>query len=878
MPGNIVYLNVLFIKDWQMLPFFFILIVAKYLHFITSTLIIREKFMKGLARNFSFHIIFRIIAIPLVVSSLLIILFMIQTETKFHLETITLSGSKELKIFYDFDKDGFSETVAAYYDTTFKSGHITVVKHNSNPINEWKINGYTSLEVDKRKQWIEFGDINHDNFDDIIVFVQEKDSLFLYVIDVKNSENNLGKYLIKHSFLLKRPFRKSNEKWDIYYFHHAIVDLDNNGQKELIFTIVSGHSRKPRGIFIYDFNQQKITYRYETNASLMDMNFFDLNHDGKKEIIVNTYASGNFSPEVKESDFYSWIFVFDRTLRPIFKPIQLYGFTSTFLGIGIKEKDKYSILGFISDVGKSDQLSSLVKIDSKGNILRKVEIPTPSKWYPYLYQINEDSLIIIAKNESEEVRLYDHKFNLLRHKRFPGGVNFLKMVDLNNDGQKEIIGIRPFKLVVFDSYLNSIAQTDINIVPSHISVSIGQNGFQASKYIRLSSKNFNVDYVFVYLPLIKNTKILTLLTFWFLLVLFLLFVEVKGSEVAIRWNFLPLNLTENSKVFLIIDDKGRVLFHNTSLLTSTNLKYALMKKQFFHTGLVEYPQLVQIIERAIQDHNLIRHRLWINEKKYIISIFPIRIWSALIVGYSVQILRDEFNCMDEKTKIWTNTIKKLAHDIKTPLSNIDVGVQTVRDNIIKTKLPDKNVLVEDLEVLSNEVRRITSMLSSFLKFVNLEKPHFQFSSIHQTIRKSANNFAAYWKTNFTIDFEFDQQIPFFHFDPQQMEIVMNNLIKNALDALRDKGKIVIRTTLLSDEIDPKVNHHCEIEVVDNGPGISKEKQRYIFDPNFSEKKNGNGLGLTIVKKIIEDHDGHIKVFSTQGLGTTFRIILPIKSV
>ena len=82
---------------------------------------------------------------------------------------------------------------------------------------------------------------------------------------------------------------------------------------------------------------------------------------------------------------------------------------------------------------------------------------------------------------------------------------------------------------------------------------------------------------------------------------------------------------------------------------------------------------------------------------------------------------------------------------------------------------------------------------------------------------------------------------------------------------------------MEDEIDWKKQHYCEIQVIDNGIGIAREKLPFVFEPHFTDKESGSGIGLAITKKIVEDHDGRISISSTPGLGTTVNIILPIRS-
>ena len=122
-----------------------------------------------------------------------------------------------------------------------------------------------------------------------------------------------------------------------------------------------------------------------------------------------------------------------------------------------------------------------------------------------------------------------------------------------------------------------------------------------------------------------------------------------------------------------------------------------------------------------------------------------------------------------------------------------------------------------------------------------------------------------------VQFKFNpQELPVFNIDREQIKRVMINLIKNSLAAIEKEGEIRIETGF-----DPKLQM-VRVEVSDNGCGIPEEDKGRLFEPYFSTKKMGTGLGLTIVNAIISDHNGYIRVRDNQPRGTTFLIELPVR--
>ena len=124
--------------------------------------------------------------------------------------------------------------------------------------------------------------------------------------------------------------------------------------------------------------------------------------------------------------------------------------------------------------------------------------------------------------------------------------------------------------------------------------------------------------------------------------------------------------------------------------------------------------------------------------------------------------------------------------------------------------------------------------------------------------------------------EEETDLPPVAMDREQMKQVLLNLILNALQAMPQGGKLRIQTSLQAPGRDTKTNRAVEIRVQDTGEGIPAEIQNKIFEPFFSTKEEGIGLGLSVAQRIVEEHEGIIRVESAEGRGTEFCITLPLK--
>ncbi|MFZ4413741.1 MAG: ATP-binding protein [Bacteroidales bacterium] len=226
----------------------------------------------------------------------------------------------------------------------------------------------------------------------------------------------------------------------------------------------------------------------------------------------------------------------------------------------------------------------------------------------------------------------------------------------------------------------------------------------------------------------------------------------------------------------------------------------------------------------------------------------------------------EMLAQSEREVAWREMAKQVAHEIKNPLTPMKLSIQHLQ-RAWYDKVPDwderlkrfTNTIVEQIDSLS----LIASEFSDFAKM-----PRSDFEKVE--ISKALQNTIDLFKDSTENKIIFDSQIPensYVYADKKQLIRVFNNLIKNAVQAIPSsvKGKISIRLEKKADFI--------EIKITDNGIGIGKEEQTKIFSPNFTTKSGGMGLGLAMVKSIVESTGGKIWFNSEEGKGSSFVIAL-----
>jgi signal transduction histidine kinase/DNA-binding transcriptional regulator YdaS (Cro superfamily) len=199
----------------------------------------------------------------------------------------------------------------------------------------------------------------------------------------------------------------------------------------------------------------------------------------------------------------------------------------------------------------------------------------------------------------------------------------------------------------------------------------------------------------------------------------------------------------------------------------------------------------------------------------------------------------------------------LAHDLRNPLGVIRSSAQLILD---EDQTPA--VKQEVAHYVIQEVDRIARLINDFLRYARQKPPEpkqLPLSTIAQTA-------LVHWKAHgglerITIDTKFDQNLPEVSVDPDQVKEALVNLLANAREAMPDGGHVTVTIGLDHGRV--------AVEIADTGCGISPEQMTRIFEPFFTTKASGTGLGLTNVKRLVEDNGGTIEVHSEPGTGTRF---------
>lgn len=216
----------------------------------------------------------------------------------------------------------------------------------------------------------------------------------------------------------------------------------------------------------------------------------------------------------------------------------------------------------------------------------------------------------------------------------------------------------------------------------------------------------------------------------------------------------------------------------------------------------------------------------------------------------------------------TNLAATVAHEIKNPLGSISIHVQLVRKVLGEEACQKRPQIGKYLDVIDEEIERLNKIVVDFLFAVRPLKFEFAPLDINKLVKSLTDFFGEELnRSGIALTVELAEKLPMIQGDERFIRQMLMNLIKNAMAAMPAGGVIDIKTWQAEDFIN--------ISVADTGEGIPEEVIHKIFEPYFTTKVDGTGLGLTMAYKVVKEHGGDIRVQSEQGNGTCFTIKLPV---
>ncbi len=209
----------------------------------------------------------------------------------------------------------------------------------------------------------------------------------------------------------------------------------------------------------------------------------------------------------------------------------------------------------------------------------------------------------------------------------------------------------------------------------------------------------------------------------------------------------------------------------------------------------------------------------------------------------------------------------VAHEIGNPLNSLHIHLQLMERTVRKLDADVREELQESIGIARSEISRLDSIVTQFLKAIRPSRPQLHPENVNGIVEEAVRFFAPEIEArDIVVEQELRADLPLLELDRDQMKQAFYNVIKNSFEAMKRRGILRIRT-----DLDDK---HVLVSFTDTGVGMSAESLSRVFEPYFTTKSSGSGLGLLIVRRIVREHGGELAIESQEGQGITLTIRLP----
>jgi signal transduction histidine kinase len=224
--------------------------------------------------------------------------------------------------------------------------------------------------------------------------------------------------------------------------------------------------------------------------------------------------------------------------------------------------------------------------------------------------------------------------------------------------------------------------------------------------------------------------------------------------------------------------------------------------------------------------------------------------------------------ISERQAAWSQMARKVAHEVKNPLTPIAISIEDLKRSYDQKRPDFPEILTQAVHTIGEEVETLRRLLQEFSDFARIPPPQRTACRIGSLLDDLTTLYGREVGSGRLVVRRPEREIPF-EADAGQMRQMLLNLVKNGLEALNGDGQVVVSAEARENAL--------EIAIADSGSGLTPEQRANLFVPGFTTKTHGSGLGLTIVERIVSDHQGTIAVDEAKGRGTTFRVRLPLSA-
>ncbi|MEH7345705.1 ATP-binding protein [Bacillus sp. JJ1532] len=391
------------------------------------------------------------------------------------------------------------------------------------------------------------------------------------------------------------------------------------------------------------------------------------------------------------------------------------------------------------------------------------------------------------------------------------------------------------------------------------------SAYLLSFYITLAL--YDIFYYYLYPKFISNTEpgLIGPLSYWnyviyisLIPVSYLLMKRNRLHIIKYLYILVYLGITALSDIIMFLGEPGEYRSGNAAELILLLFSPIFINQRFYWTVVGVSLCRYLIVGIYIKSAAVVIPMAIISILSVIAYIFMRRFSSYI---FALTSIHEEMR-HKEKLAFIGQMAASIGHEIKNPLASLKGFTQLQKEKYVDDQ--------QYFSIMDQEIDRINSIVNDLLVLGKPRSPHFQLKNINETLSYviSINQQLASQK-GIALTLEIDENIPLVVCDENQLKQAFINLIKNGIDSMHNGGQLKVVSSF-------QTSNTLSFSFIDQGCGISQSDKENLFAPFYTTKIDGTGLGLIVTKKIVEDHQGQLKIESEMNKGTKVEVILPIE--
>jgi signal transduction histidine kinase len=653
-----------------------------------------------------------------------------------------------------------------------------------------------------------------------------------------------------------RDLNEITAGWDGGIQQVALADLGGDGRVEAVATLSSAWDARPRGIVTLDWDEGRRIDEFMFGPGPTRFEVRDLDNDGKSEILLGTWAPGNDASVNGLDDSHTYAMVLNSDLRP--RWVQPVGRYSSQVLVRAMHDTAEQLAGILAcECGNSaggrvsDSIFVLEPLTGKRQ--QATQVGRFNTMMAILYDTAMGTLAAVASSD-DTLRLLDSRLNVVARRYVAGLGDGVQLCPGHFTGRRgeELVVAPPgrTKLILLDSHLDRLAEI---IVTKPTSLRTVRRGSRDRLLVRTdagASPQWRL-YDLQLTPLLHRgipigvviPGVLALLLLFVASMVYFRYRQARDTRTLIR------GLTGQAGV-VEIGHRGRVRHANPKGRGLLQLAGASESAPFAGA--------LAPLGGTVRDASASR------ELPLSLPTGQTILARATPVKSGTLLTLEDISAVEYLKRIstWVPVAQKLAHDIKNPLTAISLTLRRVE----KAAGPDSQRYVESMK---DDIGRLKNMADGFMRLTKLDAPKLAPVDINDVVRQCAGRFDDVKPADVVFQYELAEGLPPAALDRDQMVVALSNIIENAMSAMGQSGRLVLRSTLVVG------GKRIAVSVRDTGTGIPERYISKVFEPYFTLKPGGTGLGMALTKRIVDDHKGTIEIESKEGVGTTVTIELPV---